>query len=463
MTTSSPRSAPATPTPLRQLLRTAVAAACLLAATASQALDFGPFSLNGFAKVEFQRVSNNCPDCQRFRDENKQRFWADELVPGTEYKNRELHVTLVQPYFGVKFDLGRGFKLSGLLSQRWRDGKEDIPGFWYDKNIALSHDDYGSVRIGAMTTRTWSVADYPYGTNVGVSDVWGSAGAGYGLLTRAVRVTTRPLDVLDGDLVLEATYDQGDTGFKRNKPKFWELYAQFHSGGLVIDAMLQDTRNGTPAAWSHGPFTGLTPFAVDDAKLGGSGQSVVLAMARYQLTPSIEVSGGLRRNRWSGAYAAITQFANNTAQWNNMFNVDWTNDLGGGVFRGYPAKSTDLMLGLRWRSGPWVAHTGLVHLGKGSTDNPTESGQSNSALVNTVGLNYEFAEALRGLQLYGFAGIVTYGLPARSAGCNGQPARVPGSCSLAPISMPGNASFTNVDSRVARSGNWVGVGVVYTF
>ena len=227
--------------------------------------------------------------------------------------------------------------------------------------------------------------------------------------------------------------------------------------------MLQDSRNGTPAAWSHGPFTGLTPFSVDDAKLGGSGQSMAMVMARYQVNSNIEVSGGLRRNRWSGAYAAITQFANNTAQWNNMFNVDWSRDLGGGIFRGYPATSTDAMLGLRYRTGPWVAHTGLAYLSKGSTDNPTESGQSNSALVNTLGLTYEFGETLRGLQVYGLAGIVRYGLPARSAGCNGQPARRPGTCSLAPISMPGNASFTNIDSRVARSGNWVGVGVVYAF
>ena len=464
MTTASiHRRLSATHAMARRLLRPSVVAAALLSATASQALDIGPFSLNGFAKVEFSRVSNNCPDCQRFPQENKQRFWADELVPGTEFKTREVHVTLMQPYLGVKFDLGKGFKLSGLLSQRWRDGKADIPGFWYDRNIALSHEDHGSVRLGAMTTRAWSLADYPYGSNVGVADVWGSAGAGYGLLTRAVRATTRPLDVLDGDLVLEATYANGDTGFKTNKPRFWEFYAQFHRGDLVVDAMAQDTRNGTPAAWSHGPFTGLTPFSADDSKLGGSGQSMAMVMARYQLTSAIELSGGLRRNRWSGAYAVITKFENNTAQWNNMFNVDWRKDLGGGIFRGYPATSTDAMLGLRYRTGPWVAHTGMAYLGKGSTDNPTESGQSNSALVNAFGLAYEFGEQLRGLQVYGLAGMVRYGLAAQSAGCNGLASRAPGTCSLAPISMPGNAAFTNVDARVARNGNWFGMGVVYAF
>lgn len=457
---SRPRARSAAP---RRLMHLGLVAAALLPATASHALDFGPFTLNGFAKAEFSRVSNSCPECQRFPDENKQRFWADELVPGTEYKTREVHVTLAQPYLGIKFDLGRGFKLSGLLSQRWRDGKEDIPGFWYDKNLALSHDDYGSVRIGAMTTRAWSIADYPYGSNIGVADVWGASGAGYGLLTKAIRVTTRPLDVLDGDLVLEATYDDGKREFKINNPRFWELYAQFHKGDLVVDAMVQDSRNGTPAAWGHGPFTGLTPFPADDKVLGGSGQSIAMVMARYQLNASIELSGGVRRNRWSGAYAVITKFENNTALWNNMFNVDWTQDLGSGVFRGYPATTTDAMLGLRYRIGPWVASTGLAYLGKASTDNPTESGQRNSALVNTLGLSYDFDQALRGLQVYALAGIVNYGLPAQSGGCNGQPDRRPGTCSLAPLSMPGNAAFTNVDSRVARSGNWFGLGVVYAF
>jgi hypothetical protein len=464
MTLQIPRRRPDAPLPhARRRWRLGLVAAALLTATASHALDFGPFSLNGFAKTEFSRVSNSCPTCQRFPDENKQRFWADELVPGTEYKTRETHVTLVQPYFGVKIDLPKGFKLSGLASQRWRDGKEDIPGFWYDKNIALGHEDYGSIRVGSMTTRAWSLADYPYGSNVGVADVWGASGAGYGLLTRAVRVTTRPLDVFNGDLVLEATVDEGNTDFKRNKPRFLELYAQYHRGDLVVDAMMQDTRNGTPAAWGHGPFTGLTPFAADDAKLGGSGQSIAMVMARYQLNSKIELSGGLRRNRWSGAYAAITSVQNNVAQWNNMFNVDWSKDLGGGIFRGYPVTSTDGFLGLRYRMGQWVASTGLAYLGKGKTDNPTESGQSNSALVNTLGLSYEFDQALRGLQVYGLAGMVTYGLPAQSAGCNGLPARTPGTCSLAPISMPGNSAFTNVDSRISRTGNWFGIGVVYAF
>ena len=421
-------------------------AAALCLPSASQALDWGPFSLTGFAKAEVQRGNNRCtPEingCQVLPNENKQRYWADELLQGSQYKSTTSHITLFQPYIGVKFDLPKGFKFSGLLSQRWRDGKEDIPGFYYEKNLAVSHEDYGSLRIGAMPTRAWSVADYPYGTNVGLAYVWGASGAGYGLLTNALRYTSRLLDVAEGDLVLEATYDQGNTGFKIHKPRFWEFYAQFHKGDLVIDAMVQDTRNGTPSAWGQGPFTGMTPFAADDSKVGGAGQSIAMAMGRLQLDSRFEVSGGIRRNRWSGAYAVIT-VPGSGAQWNNMFNVNWRGSLNGVANPGYAASSTDGYVGLRYRTGPWVAHTGMGYLGKASTDNPSERGQSNSALVNTLGLNFDYGQ---GVQLYGLAGMVHFSR-----------------LGLSPMSMPGNAAFTNVDSRVSKVGNWFGAGVVYVF
>lgn len=426
-------------------LQSLAMALMLMTSVASHAIDFGPegmFSLTGFAKVEAQRGSNHCNDCQLFPLENKQRIWADDLVVGRPYGTNNTHVSLFQPWFGAKYDLGQGYKFNALVSQRWRDGKEDIPGFWYEKNMAISHDDYGSVRVGAMTTRTWSMADYPYGTNIGVADVWGSSGAGYGLLTKAVRYTSRVFDVAEGDLVLEASYDQGNRDFKIHKPQFLELYAQYHKGDLVVDAMYQDTRNGNPQAWSHGPFTSLTPNVADDAKLGGSGQSIAMVMGRYQWDARLELSGGVRLNRWSGAYAVIT-VPGAQAQWNNMFNVDWNGQLNGVPNPGYAATTTDFMLGARYKMGQWTAHTGLAYLGKADTKNPSERGQSNSALINTLGLGYD---AGQGLQVYGFVGVVNYS-----------------KLGLAPMSMPGNSAFTNVDSRVTRSGNWAGLGAVYVF
>jgi hypothetical protein len=432
----------------KPLLRTGLALAALVCSSPGYAVDFGPdgmFSLTGFAKVESSQGSNRCDNCARFPNEDRQRIWADEVVPGREYKTSGSTVTLFQPWLSAKYGLGNGYTLTGLLSQRWRDGMLDMsfdPNIWYEKNVALSHEDYGRVAVGSMTSRGWAVADYPYGTNLGLSQEWGSSGAGYGMLGNAIRVTTRQLDAFNGDLVLEATYDQGNTNFKINKPWFVELYAQYHQGDFVMDAVYQESRNGKPMSWGHGPFSGLTDSSDYDAKLGGSGQSIAMAMARYQVTSQIELSGGIRGNRWSGANA-IQLTSGASGLWNNMFNVNWDATVNGVPNPGYAATSTDLMAGFRYRTGPWTASTGLVYLGKATTSNPLERGQSNDATVGTIGLNYDYGQ---GLQLYGFAGMVHFG-----------------QLGLAPLSMPGHNAFWNVDSRVTQDGNWFGLGAVYTF
>ena len=364
----------------------------------------------------------------------------------------------VQPYLGAKIDLGKGFKLSGLLSRRWRDGvvdgdkvyderygsKEDVPGFWYDKSLALSHEEYGRLTIGHMLTRSRSEADYPFGSNLGLSDVWANSGAGYGMLTNAIRYQSRILDFAEGDLILEATYDRGDTDFNKNKPRFLELHAKYYRGPMELDFILQDTKNGGPSAWGHSPFTGLTPFSEDDALLSGSSQNMAMFMGRYWVTPLLELSAGLRRNSWSGANAVLVDPKNplipgDTDRWNDMFNVDW----GGAGNLGYAATSYDVILGARYRMGKWTPSIGVAHLGTASTDNPSERGQSNSALFGVLGLQYDYGNGLRvDLQ----AGAVRYA-----------------QLGLSPMSMPGNDSFTGVDSRIERNGQWLTVQMTYAF
>ena len=440
--------------------RLALASALLSLSASSYAIDFGPdgmFSLTGFAKMETSLSSNQCKDCALFPLEDKQRIWADELVPGREYKTMAQTTIMFQPWLGAKYNLGNGFTANALLSQRFRGGAGNVldsvksidrdmafdPNIWYEKNIAVSHEDYGRVAIGSMTARGWAVADYPYGTNIGLSNEWAGSGAGYGMLGNAIRVTTRPLDVMNGDLVLEATIDQGNTAFTKNKPLLIELYAQYHQGDLVVDAIYQNAKNGKPLAWGHGPFSALTDSATDDSLLtSGAEQSMAMAVARYQLTSQIELSGGVRANRWSGM-RAIQLSTGAQGLWNNMFNVAWDTTVGGVANPGYAASSVDVSAGARYRTGPWTASVGAIYLGTATTSNPTERGQSNDATAATVGLNYDYGQ---GLQFYGFAGMSHFG-------------RI----GLSPMSMPGNNAFWGVDSRVTQDGNWFGAGVVYTF
>jgi hypothetical protein len=431
----------------RQLVRTALQLALCalgLGAGTAQAFEYGPFSLTGFVKASAGYVSNGCEGCQRDPLAARHFIWADDLVFGKKYGGLTTDSVQFQPTLGAKFDLPQGFKLSAALSQRWRDGKEDLPGVVYERSVSLKHEYYGTVQVGNFLSRGWNRPDFPYASDVGQT-AFSDSGAAYGILTKALRYTSRELFVADGNLVLEASYDMGDTGFKRNKPQLMEFWALWARGPLVIEAVAQSARNGAPAAFAKAGFTGLTPFPErDDVQLNGSNQGMFLMLGKYQIGTAYEVSAGLRFNRWSGSYAVpLTTGA--LAQWNNPFNVDWGGvDANGVPNPGYAARSTDLMLGLRKYVNPKVvAYTGLTYLGRAQTDNPSERGQSNTALFGTVGASYNVGG---GLKLSGSLNAVSYGRKG-----------------LAPLSMPAHDAFSNVDSRIANRGWWLSVEANYQF
>lgn len=432
----------------RGLVRSALPAAlCALAlggGAPAQAFEYGPFSLTGFAKLNLGYVSNGCKGCQRDPEAGRQFIWADDLVFGREYGGLGTDSFQIQPILGVKFDLPKGFTISAAYSQRYRDGEPDIPGVVYERSATLKHEYYGTVQIGNFLSRGWNRPDYPYASDLGQT-AFSDSGAAYGILTKALRYTSRELFVADGNLVLEATYDQGDTDFKRNKPHLVEFWALWARGPLVVEAIVQSSRNGPPAAFGKAPFTGLTPFPDrDDTQLNSSGQGMFMLLSKYQIGTAYELSGGLRFNRWSGSYAVpLTQGA--LAQWNNPFNVNWGGfDANGVPNPGYSARSMDLMLGLRKYVNPkLVAYTGLTYLGKAQTENPLERGQSNSATFVSAGARYDLGG---GLTVSGALNAVYYGHKG-----------------LAPLSMPAHNAFSEIDSRVANRGNWASVEVNYQF
>lgn len=453
-TTSLPTPSPR-PAPRRRARSSAVALAAALACAPAFAVDFGPFSLTGFAKAEFSRTTNVCEGCQREAGEARHRVWADDIAFGKPFGTRDSDVTLIQPYLGFKQNIGRGWQAFGLLSQRWRDGKVDLDGWLYERNVGVAHEDWGRLTIGAMTTRGWSMADYPSSFKAISSDFWGGgggasntawsdAGAGYGLLSRAVRVMSRPVEFLGGDWLLEGTYDMGKSGWSRNKPRFIELYAKYIGKELLVDLVLQDAKNGEPVAWGKAPFGGLTPFPADDAVLGGSSQSMAMIMVRKVFDRRFELSGGVRFNQWSGAYAVQTT-PGPLGRWNSMFNVDWNGfDAEGRPNPGYSAKSSDFMLGTRYRINEKVsAGVNLVHLGKAETRNPSERGQSNNLTVLAASVGYSIHP---NVQLSASASAFRFGRVGQ-----------------APLSIPAHDAFTGIDSRVTDRGNAIGVGATITF
>ncbi|MBN8504761.1 MAG: hypothetical protein J0L58_09790 [Burkholderiales bacterium] len=422
----------------------AMATALLGLASETQAFEYGPFSLTGFVKAYASRVSNHCERCQRDPDAARQFIWADDIVFGKEFGSKTQRGIQVQPTLAANFDLPQGFKFSAAFAQRWRDGDPDLPGVVYERSATLKHEYYGSLVIGNFVSRGWNRPDSPYASDVGQT-VFSDSGAAYGILTHALRYTSRELYVMDGNLVLEGTYAQGDTRWKRNKPEFFELWALWGQGPWVIEAVAQSGKNSAPAAFAKTAFKGLTYFPDrDDALLNGNSQGIFMLLTKYQIGSEYEVSAGLRVNRWSGAYAvALTQGAQ--AEWNNPFNVNWgAVDAKGVANPGYSARSTDLMLGLRkYINREWQAYAGVTYLGEASTANPRERGQSNTALFGSLGARYDFGN---GLTASAALNAVHYGRKG-----------------LAPLSMPAHDAFSNIDSRVARKGHWVSFEANYKF
>ncbi|GAB4035801.1 MAG: hypothetical protein Fur0014_01830 [Rubrivivax sp.] len=258
-----------------------------------------------------------------------------------------------------------------------------------------------------------------------------------------------------GDLTTDSVQVQPTLGVKIDLPEGFKLSAAYSQRwrdgkpdleGVVYErsATLSHEYYGTvmignflSRGWNRADF----PYASD---VGQTAFSDSGAAYGNQIGTAYEVSGGVRFNRWSGAYA-VPLTTGPLAQWNNPFNVDWGGvDANGVPNPGYPARSTDFMLGLRKYVDPkLVAHTGLTYLGKASTDNPSERGQSNSALFATVGATYDVGS---GLSVSGSLNGVWY---ARKG--------------LAPLSMPAHHAFSNVDSRVAKRGNWVSIEANYRF
>jgi hypothetical protein len=167
-------------------------------------------------------------------------------------------------------------------------------------------------------------------------------------------------------------------------------------------------------------------------------------MVRHVIDRKIEVSGGVRVNRWSGAYAVQTT-PGAQGRWNSMFNVHWNGvDANGVPNPGYSAKSTDWTLGSRYRINDKAsAGVSMVRLGKASTANPINRGQNNTLTVGTASVGYSHNKHL---QLYATASVYKYGQKG-----------------FAPLSVPSHSAFTNVDSRVASRGNSISVGTNINF
>ena len=102
---SSRRAGPAR-TRLRHVLPAALCLMGLAAAGTAQAIEFGPFSLTGFAKASAGWVSNGCENCQRDPDATRHFIWADDIVFGRKFGGLTTDSVQIQPTLGGRHSLG---------------------------------------------------------------------------------------------------------------------------------------------------------------------------------------------------------------------------------------------------------------------------------------------------------------------------------------------------------------------
>ena len=385
-----------------------------MAATPSAgALDFGPISLTGLAKIEGVRRSPACPSdrCERNPTFSEDPGGAGEFTQRANLASAYNYGTYFQPTVNADFDLRGGLKLSGVLSRRWSSGNRH---FWYDRRIGLEHEDWGSVNIGTMPTRALQLANDPFGGDISLAEGWSSGGTGYQLLPRAVRITSRRFGVLEGDAILEATVNRDDTGWRGERQQAYEAWIHFGSRDWSVDVLLQNAR-GLMRNWLiSGPifapyFESSNKDSVDRLR-----QGMAMTQLRWRYTTKIELLSGLRVNRWGVDAPA-----------------------------GQSARTMDLLIGTRYTVSRWTASLVGVRLGQGSMTSDRKLGPSHSGAVGIFQLTYLLR---KGASLYGLVGA------AKSTQPN-----------PADLGAPANIAPPNTDASLDRSGHRISGGVVYRF
>ena len=133
---------------------------------------------------------------------------------------------------------------------------------FYERSVPrCKHEYYGTLQIGNFLVARLEPARLPLRQSDLGQTAFSDSGAAYGILTKALRYTSRELFVADGNLVLEghlrpwATPSSSATS--RELFEFWALWAR---GPLVVEAIAQSRQERPAGGFAKAPFTGLTPF-----------------------------------------------------------------------------------------------------------------------------------------------------------------------------------------------------------
>lgn len=443
------------------------------------------YELGGFAKVEWgqageaPRLVPNNLSAYTFDNRNAlSKPAASQTTRGS--KSSELSMQEVNLGWSRETDSAIG--LEARLTYRWRSGDSAADAFrnpdvdytsgssafdrdYTEKFVGISRPDLGAIKLGTQLSRSWARSDsfsYP----IGLSSQWADSGAGFGVLPQALRLTSPAFEDGSGKLSAELTLGSNErntnlvnqsrltsnnTPFSPDptKPQLIELFFQYSNQKNLVELTVLSASGAKQSSFGKSALVGwigdpdtVPGDSTEPRKAGKPSQSVVLLQGNHWPNAENMLTWGVRRSQWSGSAASCNY---NGAQC--MFGIDPGFNYGPQSldYRGYRAKTWDLMLGWTRYAGLYNYTIGGVYFGKADSDNPIEWGQSNSALSLNLGVGRKIPEVSKGLSASAGLSYARYE-----------------KLGPAPLSMPNN-NFLGPNSLYDQSGYGMTVGMTWAF
>jgi len=440
-----------------------MAAATVLLAIPALAEQFGPLEVVGFAKNEYT-LCDNCSDGLVNKSSFDPRGVLNPPEPmlnqGGESGDTGRNLGLAQLTLGLTHEFDNAIRIEGKATGRVRNSGADIfDNYLIDLYAGVLHPRFGSLQVGKMTSRSWTRADdfaYP----LGLSSPWAESGAGYGVFPEAVRAATREFEIGRSKIRFEATYAQADERKPLNpsstvdrppSPYLYEIFIQYSNEKNLVEAIYQDSSGGRQSSFSKGAFYGAQGNTNDPATSPGykaPSENVLILQGKYWWNPTWSFTYGVKRSWWSGQqqqcdYGPVSPVASDCFWDQPGFN--YASD-----FRMHDATEYDVFLGAAYAWKLWIFTLGGVRFNEAYTDTPTEWGQSNTATFLNLGVYRRVPE----IPMFSGVTVEVYGGLGRTMFGRQGPA---------PLSMPSNTAFGDVDPRTSESANKLVLGINLKF
>jgi hypothetical protein len=440
-----------------------LAAATVLLAAPALAEQFGPLEVAGFAKDEFSM----CDNCSDGLVNDSAYDPRGVLNPPTPMVNQPgdtgghtHNLGLAQLTLGLAYEYDNAVHVEGKATGRVRnDGPDIYDNYLIDLYAGISYPTIGSLVVGKMSTRAWTRSDdfaYP----LGLSSPWAESGAGYGVVPEAVRIATRNFEIGRGKIRFEGTAGRANERKPLNpsstvvappSPKLYEIFIQYSNEKNLVELIYQDSTGGRQSSFMKGAFYGAQGDT--NGPDGSPGykkpsESVLILQGKYWMNPTWSFTYGIKQDWWSGQqqqcdYGPVSPVASDCFFYQPGFNYSIDNKM-------HDATEYDVFLGAAYAWKLWSFTLGGVRMNKAYVHTPTEWGQSNTASFLNLGVYRTVPEIpmFKGVTVEVYAG-----LGRTMFGRQGP----------APLGMPSNTAYGDVDPRVSESANHLTLGANLKF